>query len=378
MKNLYEILEINKHASQEEIKKSFRKLAIKYHPDKNRDNKESEEKFKEINKAYEILSDENKKNYYDMTGSIDNIDSVNNNDFGFNGFHEFNASDMFGSDIGNMFKNMFNFNNDFQDNSCDVVDIEIDISDIYYGRTKKAEFELIDKCDKCNGNGAENEADIIKCINCHGKGNMTQQIGPFMIQTMTCQSCNGIGTHIKKKCNRCNGTKTIYRKKVFELKIPKGIPKGYEIKLEKKGSYNLNANKHRDILFKFNYKIDFPYELDDNTKKGDIVYNYKIDIEDLLCGFEKTIHLYKKNNQYEEIKIKSEGYFNPNNKYIIKNKGLYNIKSQSYGNLYIKFIIEFTDNEKLFSSSTIMQKVFKKQFNEENDYNIIQKLNIIK
>jgi molecular chaperone DnaJ len=365
MENLYDILGVSKNSTEDEIKKAYRKLAVKYHPDKNNT---GEDMFKKINKAYEILGDQNKRNLYDRTGSTNEI-----NDFhGFQGFHH-----TMPNDFGDILKNMFGgFNNEV---SHDIVEVNVDISDIYYGNTKKAEFELIDKCDKCNGMGAENKDDIIKCISCNGKGNIHHQIGPFMVQQITCHSCNGVGYIIRKRCQRCNGEKTMYKKRVFELKIPKGIPKGYEIKLDNKGSFNLDANKYRDIIFKFNYNIEYPYKIENS--KGDVLYLYKINIEDLLCGFNKKILIYKSSNFKnknigEELNVISHGYFNPINKILIKNKGLYDIKKQEYSDLYIKFEIEFTDNEKLFLCNSIMQKVFKKEINDENtkDFYDVQKL----
>lgn len=377
-KDLYNILKLSKTATKEEIKKSFRKLAVDHHPDKNNGNKESEEEFKRINEAYNILSDDDKRRQYDQFGIIDgqnngnasvDINDILKNMFGgginINQSFSTNAPGGFSfvfedgsgngmDDIEHMFGGIpgFPFGNRMRKHEVDVVEIAVDICDIYYGNNKKVEFELLEQCSKCNGSGANDPSNIIKCIACNGQGNITQQIGPFFMQRSTCPSCLGKGNIIKKACNTCKGDKTVYAKKQFELKIPKGIPNNHEIKMEKKGSFNKDTKKNKDMIFKFKYKIEEPYKLDENNN---VIYNININIEELLSGFSKKIPLYK-----DDILLYSNCYFNPNDYLIVKEKGLYNIKNNTTSDLLFKFNIDFINSDRLSKYNDVLQKVIKK------------------
>ncbi len=378
--DLYSILKVSKDASPDDIKKAFRKLAIEYHPDKNNGDKQREEMFKKIGEAYSILSDPDKKRQYDQFGTI-NPGGQGGVPVDLNDILKSMFGDMMGGGVqmggipmGGGFSFMFmdggdpfgNFNG-FQPkkkNEADIVDIDIDICDIYYGNNKKVEFEMLELCEKCNGSGAYDQSQIIKCITCNGQGSITQQIGPFFMQKMTCQSCMGKGNMIKRPCSMCKGEKCVYNKKVFELKIPKGIPNNYEIKMEKKGSYSQTTKQQKDMIFKFKYKIDVPYELDDIN----VIYTVDLTIDELLGGFQKQIILYK-----DPITLSSEKYFNPTNPIIIKEKGLYNIKKQKTGDLYLKFNIIFTDCERLGKYNEVLQKILKRPAHIQMDgtiYNI--------
>lgn len=354
--NLYDILNVPKHASQDEIKKSFRKLAMEYHPDKNNGNKEFEEKFKKINEAYNILSTEDTRKTYDMFGSVD---AVNNSQGGMP------------HDINDIFKNMFGgfsfaFNNNSAEDmfngfpnqrkkhqNADMITIDIDINDIYYGNTKKVEFEVLEQCSKCNGTGASDPSHIVKCITCNGSGVLTQQLGPMFFQRSTCPSCMGKGNMIKnnKFCTSCKGEKTVYGKRIFELKIPKGIPNNHEIKMDKKGSYIVADQTVKDIIIKFKYKIEPPYELDDNM---DVTITIPLTIEELVGGFKKEMVFFKEN-----VVLMSDRYFNPNKEIVIKEKGIYNIKKQKNSDIKLRFKIEFTDSDRLSKYHGVIQKFLK-------------------
>jgi DnaJ-class molecular chaperone len=240
-------------------------------------------------------------------------------------------------------------------NEVDIVEIGIDICDIYYGNTKRVEFELLDICDKCNGCGAQDPSYVVNCLNCNGQGSVTQQLAPFFVQKVTCPSCMGKGQVIKnnKVCTHCKGEKVAFTKRVFELKLPRGIPNNHEIKMEKKGSYSQQLKAHRDILFKFKYNILPPYSVDENFN---VTYKIPITIEELLAGFKKNIDIYK-----DTVTISSTRYFNPDKQVVIKEKGLFNIKKQKSGDLYLKFDVIFTDSERLCKYNEVLQKVLKKQ-----------------
>lgn len=348
---LYDILGVNPKASPDEIKKAFRKKAVECHPDKHAGDKSKETEFKKLNEAYSILSDSDKRRNYDQFGTVDNSGP--------------------GPDISEIFKGMFGGGNGFTFSfsdgmpdimsgffgnnriPADIIEVPVDICEIYYGKSKKVEFELLDLCSKCNGTGAADPSCIIKCITCGGQGKVHHQIGPFM-QIVTCPSCMGNGQTIKngKTCLSCKGSKTNYSKRSFELKLPKGIPNGYELKMDGKGSYDEHFKKNKDIVFKFKYDISYPYELLDDCT---VQYTLSVSIEDILAGFEKRVKLYN-----EEHIIKADVYLNPSKRIVLGELGLPNIKRNKNGDMILKLAIEWGENEKLVKYNDVLRKMFKK------------------
>lgn len=367
--DLYNILGVSRDASAEDIKKAYRNLAMKHHPDKNPDNKDCEEKFKKINEAYGVLSDHQKRQTYDVHGTLEGMPTgpgMNPHDI---------FSQMFGGMNGGGFSFVFSDGSPFGEdifsgafpghhrrkNEAEAIEISVDINDIYYGNNKKVEFELLDQCDKCNGTGAQDPSQIITCITCKGQGNITQQLGPFFVQQSMCPSCNGKGSIIKnnKYCTKCNGEKVHYNKCIFELKIPKGIPNGHEVKMEGKGSFVKETKKKKDLIFRFKHSISHPYQIDNNMN---VIYTISLTIEELLAGFKKNIKLFK-----DDVTIKSDKYFNPLRPLVIKEKGIFNIKKQRYGDLIFKVDVQFIDSERLSKYNEILQKVIKRTDNTLED-----------
>lgn len=369
--DLYGILGVSKNSTPDEIKKAFKKLAIANHPDKNPDDKEKEETFKKVSTAYDILSNPDKKRIYDQTGSIDgnaappDMSEILKNVFGgggmpgmhgmpgMGGMHEMPGGFSFSfSQGGDMFSSMFGGMRQQQQPKQDLIDVTIDICDLYYGRTKKVEFEMLEACVKCDGSGASDPSQIMNCMTCKGQGVIMHQIGPF-IQKTTCPSCAGNGSCIKKPCSACHGRKTSFNKKLFELKLPKTVPNNHTVTMNGKGSYDVSTKKTKDIVFRFKYNIQPPYSIDDHCN---VLYNLNINIEELLGGFSKKITLYN-----EEITVSSNRYFNPNNPMVIKEKGLFESKTNKHADLHLKFTIDFIDSDKLVKYKDIFHKIFKKK-----------------
>lgn len=393
----YNLLGISKDASPEDIKKAFKKTAISCHPDKHPDNPNAEEQFKKLNEAYSVLSDPDKKRMYDQfgpdglqgmggggggPGGVD-LNEILKGMFGGGGAfpgahgafpgrggggpdHAFSfvfstdgaggggggMEDLFGSMFGSGFP--FGGGRKVSGPPPDIVEIPIDINDIFYGNNKKVEFEALELCGQCGGHGAQDASHVIKCLSCKGDGHVMHQIGPFFTQRVKCGACGGNGSTIKnnKFCQKCNGEKTVYNKKVYELKLPKGVPNGHEVKMDKKGSYDPTTKQNKDIVFKFKYNIEDPYVLDEHMN---VVYNIKLSLDDLLGGFSRKIKLYK-----EDIVLRSERYFNPNKSIIIKGQGIHNNKKNKSTDLVFKFNVEFTDHERLSKYNDVLQKVLKK------------------
>jgi DnaJ family protein A protein 2 len=367
---LYDVLGVSKTATHDEIKKAYKKLAMRYHPDKClevEDKVKNEAKFKEIQEAYSILSDENKRCMYDKFGTITDlpeqptsVDDLLNGLFGAGGGEGF--SFVFSSGGGG-FNNMhapppFNFSNFFQSpkrKPQDVVEVKIDINDIYYGKIKNIELEILDLCNSCNGVGVQDPSHLVKCMTCQGNGFIQQQLNPFFVQDVQCPSCRGEGTTVQhnKHCAKCKGGKTIYSKKHFELKLPKGIPNGYEVILENKGGYNIQLKTHNDIRFKFLHDIKDPYVLENNMT---VRMKVPITLEELLVGFNKQIALYD-----EQTTLESHHYFDPSKPLIISGKGVYDMKAETQRDLLIEFVVTYGDNKRLVKYNDVLRKVLKKE-----------------
>ena len=237
----------------------------------------------------------------------------------------------------------------------DIVDVQVDINDIYYGNNKRVEFELLELCNSCKGSGASDPSQVITCVTCKGQGEMVQQIGPFM-NKMRCPSCHGNGTAIKRPCVSCKGEKTVYNKKIFDLKLPKGIPHNHEVRMPGRGSYNPATKQNKDMVFKFKHNIQPPYRLDQDMN---VLITVPITIEELVGGFEKTIKLYK-----DDVTLTSDRYFNPLNPIVMPGKGILDMKANVHTDLHLHFHVEFIDSEKLTKYKDIFHKIFKRSATE--------------
>ena len=312
---LYHELGIDNNASTDEIKKAYRKLAIKYHPDKvegTADEKQTAgEKFKKITEAYTILSNPETRKNYDMFGTTDtqgggpggagmDMNDIFKNMFGGNPFGGggFNPFEAFGGGGGH--------HRSQRGPDNDICHCDISFEELYNGIVKKIEYEVMLECQTCNGLGAMDPKDIINCMQCGGKGVATQQLGPMIIQTQ-CHSCFGNCTTIKtnRACANCKGNKFASYRKTVKLDIPKGIPDKFEYKLSGKGNYNRDAKCHNDMVVIFSHKIP-PNCSPVDQCDGSITFKIDITLADLLCGFQKKVNIYGK-----ELSVMSQGYFNP-------------------------------------------------------------------
>jgi DnaJ-class molecular chaperone len=359
MANLYETLGITKNASQDDIRKAYRKLAMKFHPDKasEKDKKTHEEKFKEVNEAYGVIGDPEKRKQYDTYGTYDN-NAVNNASM-----HDV-FSDMFGGDFFSMsgqgqsgFKMFFGGGGPQpQSHQQDVIEVEVTLTDIYKGVTKKVSYEVLDKCDTCMGTGAKSPSDVVKCMTCNGQGSIPQQMGPFLIQ-QGCGSCAGRGQVIKqgRQCLMCKGERMLYYSKSFDLRIPQGVPHKHIHRMEGKGSFDPHTNKYNDMVLIFIHRIEEEYKVD--YEKNDVHITLDIPLEDLLCGFVNQIQIYD-----EVLTIYSKSYFNPTEPFVIERKGLPVFKKKEHGNLMIHFKIMYPlQDEKFTKYHNIFLTMFKKK-----------------
>jgi molecular chaperone DnaJ len=237
-KDYYRILEIDRNATEEQIKKSYRKLSKKYHPDLNPNDPESENKFKEIAEAYSVLSDKDKKNNYD------NFGDANGNPNPFGGM---NMDDVFSSFFGGQFNNGGRRNVRVKGNDIRV-NLPLSLEEIYDGVEKKIKYKRNCKCDSCSGTGGKSD----KCTTCGGNGFVNQvQSTPFgkIQSTIHCPTCNGVGEKIIDPCKVCNGNGVNLQDEFFEFNIFKGVMDGESLRVNGKGNAIKNGVEGDLIIF---------------------------------------------------------------------------------------------------------------------------------
>lgn len=251
-KDYYDILGVSKEASRTEIKKAYKKLAKKYHPDLNKDNPETAETFKDINEAASVLADEKKRQHYDQFGSegtqYGGFDSGN-----FNGF-DFGSGGSF--DFGDIFEALFGGRRGrgrgaAPQRGADLrYDLEIELEDAAFGADKTLVIPRLEKCSRCGGSGAESEADIEICGQCHGSGvvNIVKRT-PFGVfqSTTTCPKCRGQGKQIKKECPVCDGTGLVKKTRKIEIKIPAGALDGTRLRIAGEGEAGEKGGPNGDL-----------------------------------------------------------------------------------------------------------------------------------
>ena len=259
-KDFYEILGVSKSASETEIKKAYRKLAVKYHPDKNQGDKEAEEKFKEIAQAYEVLSDSEKRQRYDQLGHAAFTSAGRGGGSGgFGGFHD--PFDIFsqvfgqgarGSGGSSFFEDLFGFGGGSGHRSEAVdgadlrYDMEIDFEDAVYGADKSVTIPKMDTCGACEGSGCAPGTSKETCAHCGGSGHIAMSQGFFSVR-QTCPVCHGAGRVIKKPCKKCHGQGRVRVEKKLKIHIPPGVDTGSRLRVSGEGEGGVSGGTKGDL-----------------------------------------------------------------------------------------------------------------------------------
>ncbi|BAP39586.1 molecular chaperone DnaJ [Metamycoplasma canadense] len=315
-RDYYEVLGISKNATEKEIKTAYRKLAMQYHPDKN-SAPDAEEKFKEVSEAYEILSDENKRAKYDKFG---------HNAFDPNGYSFGNSEDIFSSFFENfgsgfsqsgffddIFGSFGGFENQNNKRGYDLqLVLNISFEDAIFGKEVDLKLDRYEPCDFCNGSGAENPNEIVKCNNCHGSGKIQQKIAIFTT-VKPCPLCNGQGKRINKSCHQCKGKKSVKKSVNKKIQIIPGVDNGDSIKVSGFGKPSENGHIPGDLYIVFSINPSKLYKKNNN----DLFLQMPLSIKSILL--EETISIptpygfkdFRLDNNLkinEPIKIKNCGY----------------------------------------------------------------------
>lgn len=332
-RDYYEVLGIDKNASEDEIKKAYRKLAIKYHPDRNPGSKEAEEKFKEAAEAYDVLHDPQKRQQYDQFGF--NAPGAG----GYGGFGEtggFSMDDIFSmfGDVfgghGGGFRGFGGFSGESnrqhpQYRGSDLrLKVKLSLQEIATGVTKKFKVKKDVTCTHCHGSGAENGSGSETCPTCHGSGVVVKTVRTMlgMMQTQTeCPTCHGEGTVIKDKCRLCHGTGVVKGEEIVEIKIPAGVAEGMVVNVPGKG----NAGQRNGISGNIQVYIE-EEENDTFIRDGqDVIYNLLLDFPTAALGGEVEIPTL----EGTRVRIKIDAGTQPGKALRLRGKGLPAV--QGYG-----------------------------------------------
>ena len=258
-RDYYEVLGVDKNADDATIKKAYRQLAKKYHPDMNPGDKEAEVKFKEASEAYAVLSDPDKRRQYDQFGHAAFEGGAGGGAGGFGGF-DFNGADM-GDIFGDIFGDLFGGSRGRRANNGPMqganlrTQVRVTFEEAVFGCEKEIELTLKDECGSCHGTGAKPGTSPVTCPKCGGKGQVvyTQQSMFGMVRNVqTCPDCNGTGKIIKEKCTSCRGTGYTSSRKKIQVSIPAGIDNGQSIRIRDKGEPGTNGGPRGDLLVEVN------------------------------------------------------------------------------------------------------------------------------
>lgn len=295
-RDYYEVLGVDKSASADDIKKAYRKMAIKYHPDKNPGDKEAEEKFKEAAEAYSVLSDADKKARYDQFGHSGVEGAGPDFSGGFGNLNDI-LNDLFGGAFGGGFGGFSGFGGGFGGGQRqqrvyrgrDIrVRVKLTLEEIAKGVEKEINIEKNVPCSECGGKGAKNSSDIKTCPACNGTGQVQRVVNSFLGQTVTystCQQCGGEGKIISNPCKSCNGTGLVRKRETIKVKIPAGVEAGMQLTIQGEGHAAKNNGINGDLLV-----VIEEYDHPNLKREGNNLYYTKIiSVVDAMLGAEVNI-----------------------------------------------------------------------------------------
>ena len=326
----YETLGVSRDAGNPEIKKAYRKLALKYHPDRNPDNKEAEESFKEAAEAYEVLRDSNKRQIYDRYGH-EGLEGR-----GFTGFSGF--EDIFSS-FGDIFEDFFGFGSRRNSGPRPTqgkslrYDMELTLEEAYFGIEQDISFHKLELCQSCGGTGMSPGTQPMTCSTCHGRGQVIRSQGFFQVST-TCPTCHGAGQIISDPCKNCSGGGKIRIERQINVRIPPGVDTGSQLRLTGEGQPGEHGGPTGDLFVVIHIQ-DHELFL---REEEDLVCEIPISFVQATLGDVLTIPVLGDEKTYE-MKIPSGTQ--PGEVLKIAGKGMPSLRDTSRkGNLYIKIIVK--------------------------------------
>ncbi|MDR3351672.1 MAG: molecular chaperone DnaJ [Zoogloeaceae bacterium] len=330
-KDYYEILGINRDASEDEIKKAYRKLAMKYHPDRNPDSASAEEKFKEVKEAYEILSDAQKRSAYDEYGHAGVEGQAGAGGFGAGGFGNF--ADAFGGIFDEIFGGRGGGGGGHSRayRGADLrYDLEITLEQAAQGAETKIRIPTMEACETCHGSGAKPGTQPTVCPVCKGSGQIRLQQGFFSIQ-QTCHQCHGTGRYIADPCPDCNGNGRIRSHKTLTVKIPAGVDEGTRIRLSGEGEHGGNGGPPGDLFVQLHLKPHPVFTRD----HGDLHCEMPISITTAALGGEIEVPTLE-----GAAKISIPAETQSGRAFRLRGKGIRPMRSHTRGDLFCHVVVE--------------------------------------
>ncbi len=338
-RDYYEVLGVDKSADDSAIKKAYRSLAKKYHPDMNPGDKEAEAKFKEVNEAYDVLSDPDKKSKYDQYGhaAFDPASGMGGGGFGGFGDFGFDINDIFSSFFGGGMGGSSRRNGPIRGDNI-TVRLTLTFEEAVFGCKKEITYQKVQKCGECGGSGAEKGTSPKTCPTCNGSGQVrVQQRTPFgiMQSQKTCDACRGTGKIIEKKCGGCKGTGFVRVSKKLEVNIPAGIDDGQQVSLKYQGSDGMNGGSAGDLNIIINTRPHPIFERDGY----DIYCEIPITYAEATLGAEIDIPTLEGQQKFTIPEGTQTGTV-----FTLKGKGVTRINSKVKGNQYITVVVEVPKN----------------------------------
>lgn len=341
-RDYYEVLGVQKGVSEEELKKAYRRLARKYHPDVNRDDPNAEDKFKEINEAYEVLSDKEKRAKYDQFGFAGVDPNYGGGGAGFSGFGGFDMgdlSDFFSSVFGGGFGGTGSRRRNAPQRGESIrQNLMLSFEEAAFGCEKEISVNRIEICDECGGTGAAKGSGVETCSNCRGTGSVTRSqrspLGMFQTQTV-CPKCGGTGKMIKKPCTRCNGQGRMRKMRKFKVNIPAGIDEGMAITQRGQGNAGANGGPAGDLLINI---VIRPHPIFTRSN-ADVYVEIPISFAQAALGDTLQVPTIDGRIEYKMPEGTQNGAM-----FRLRGKGIQHLNERGRGDQYVKVNIEVPRN----------------------------------